>query len=221
MSHSPRKTSRRSKPRCARSSRRGAPFVRQVWTAKPRSFLRGQRREVQGRADSGLAGNREITLYSQGDWVDLCRGPHMRTHRRCRHGVQADEGRGRVLARRSPQRDAAPHLRHRLARPEGTRRPPAHAGGGGTPRPPPHRQGDGPVPSAGGSARLDLLAPERWKLYRKAEDYMRRRLDAPATRRCKTPQLVDRALWEAPATGRSSARTCSSPRWRTRKRSWR
>jgi threonyl-tRNA synthetase len=36
-----------------------------------------------------------------------------------------------------------------------------------------------------------------WKLYRTVEDYMRRRLDASGYQEVKTPQLVDRKLWEA------------------------
>jgi threonyl-tRNA synthetase len=39
--------------------------------------------------------------------------------------------------------------------------------------------------------------PKGWKLYRTAETYMRRRLDAAGYQEVKTPQLVDRALWEA------------------------
>ena len=38
--------------------------------------------------------------------------------------------------------------------------------------------------------------PKGWKLYRIAEDYMRRRLDAAGYQEVRTPQLVDRALWE-------------------------
>ena len=45
---------------------------------------------------------------------------------------------------------------------------------------------------------------------------MRRRLDAAGYVEVKTPQLLDRALWERPATGRSSASTCSRSRRRTR-----
>jgi threonyl-tRNA synthetase len=39
--------------------------------------------------------------------------------------------------------------------------------------------------------------PKGWKLYRTVEDYMRRRLDASDYQEVKTPQLVDRRLWEA------------------------
>ncbi len=39
--------------------------------------------------------------------------------------------------------------------------------------------------------------PNGWRLYRTAEAYMRRRLDAAGYQEVRTPQLVDRALWEA------------------------
>ena len=43
-------------------------------------LLRGQGREVQGRRSiQDLPRDETITLYRQGDWVDLCRGPHMRS----------------------------------------------------------------------------------------------------------------------------------------------
>jgi len=38
--------------------------------------------------------------------------------------------------------------------------------------------------------------PKGWKLYRTAEAYMRRRLDAAGYQEVRTPQLVDRVLWE-------------------------
>ena len=39
--------------------------------------------------------------------------------------------------------------------------------------------------------------PNGWSLYRAVEDYMRRRLTAAEYREVKTPQLIDRKLWEA------------------------
>ena len=38
--------------------------------------------------------------------------------------------------------------------------------------------------------------PKGWKLYLTAEAYMRRRLDAAGYQEVKTPQLLDRSLWE-------------------------
>ena len=39
--------------------------------------------------------------------------------------------------------------------------------------------------------------PNGWAIYRALEDYMRRRLTAAGYREIKTPQIVDRKLWEA------------------------
>jgi len=39
--------------------------------------------------------------------------------------------------------------------------------------------------------------PKGWTLYRVIETYIRNRLDAAGYREIKTPQLIDRALWEA------------------------
>lgn len=39
--------------------------------------------------------------------------------------------------------------------------------------------------------------PRGWTLYREIESYMRRKLDAADYHEIKTPQLVDRSLWEA------------------------
>ena len=39
--------------------------------------------------------------------------------------------------------------------------------------------------------------PRGWVLYRAIESYMRRRLDAAGYHEVKTPQLIDRSLWEA------------------------
>jgi threonyl-tRNA synthetase len=39
--------------------------------------------------------------------------------------------------------------------------------------------------------------PNGWAIYRVLEDYMRRRLDAAGYKEIKTPQVVDRKLWEA------------------------
>ena len=60
---------------------RGEPFVREVMDRDEAiALLPGQGREIQGRADPGPAARaRRSRLYRQGDWVDLCRGPHMRS----------------------------------------------------------------------------------------------------------------------------------------------
>ena len=171
---------------------RGAP-VRAIRDG-PRGrdpLLPGQGREVQGRADPGPAARRDDQpLYPGRLGRSLPRPAHAQ-HRRCRPGLQADEDGRCLLARRPPQRHAVPHLRHRLARPEGARRLPAPARGSRTPRPPPHRQGNGPVPPPGGSR------PARCSGIRTAGSSIARPKPTcaaawtpPATRRCARPLLA-------------------------------
>ncbi len=165
---------------------RGEPFVRRCGTATtPSRFFEDKGEKYKARDSSRTCRATEtITLYRQGNWIDLCRGPHMRTTGDVGNAFKLMKVAGAYW--RGDHRNAMlqPHLRHRLARPEGTRRLPAHAGGGRAARPSPHRQGDGSVPPPGGSAVGSVFwHPKGWKLYRRCEDYMRRRLKAAATRR--------------------------------------
>ena len=75
-------------------------------------------------------------------------------------GVQAHEGRGRVLARRLAQRDAAADLRHGVDEEGGPRHvPPPHRGSGEA-RPPQARQAARPLPYAGRGAGHGVLASQ-------------------------------------------------------------
>ena len=119
-------------------------------------------------------------------------------HRRCRHRVQADEGGRRLLARRPPQRHA---VSASTAPPGATRR-------SSTPTCTSWRRPRSATTAASAGrwtcstsrkkrSGMVFWHPKGWKLYRTVEDYMRRRLDAAGYQEVKTPQLVDRALWEA------------------------
>ena len=56
-------------------------------------------------------GEETVSLYRNGPFTDLCRGPHAPTHQ-ADQGVQADVGRRRLLARRRRTADAHADLRH-------------------------------------------------------------------------------------------------------------
>ena len=59
---------------------RNAAFEREVWDRGTRAIAffeaRGERYKAELIRD--LPGTETITMYKQGDWIDLCRGPHMR-----------------------------------------------------------------------------------------------------------------------------------------------
>ncbi len=76
-----------------------------------------------------------VSLYRNGPFTDLCRGP-ARALDGAHQGVQAAFARRRVLARGRDQPDADAHLRDRVLLPEGPRPPPRDARAGAGPRPP-------------------------------------------------------------------------------------
>ena len=89
---------------------------------RPSWSSRGQNYKVEMIDDLvAPSGVQSVSLYEQGDFLDMCRGPHLPSHRPDQ-GVQAPDRRRGVLARQREEQDAHPHLRHRLLRPEGPRR---------------------------------------------------------------------------------------------------
>ena len=160
--------------------RADTPLVREEWDReKVRDFFVKQGETFKAEWVMELPEDETISMYRTGEWLDLCRGPHLALDRQARSRcLQADPGLGRLLARRPEQPAALPHLRHGLAQPEAARGASGPARGGGQARPSQDRPGDGPVPPPGRGARLGLLAPQR--LYHLAPA---RGLSAPPARR--------------------------------------
>ena len=96
-----------------------------------------------------LPENEVISLYTQGNFTDLCRGPHVPSTGKIGDAFKLTKVAGlqrRLLARRLQPRNAAAHLCHRL----GKQKRPAgisdHAGRGGKTRPPQTGTRNGPFP---------------------------------------------------------------------------
>ena len=85
-----------------------------------------------------------ISFYQQGDFVDLCAGPHMAEHR-TDQGCEAAERSGCLLERRREAQDAPENLRDVFPDAGGTGRVPAASGRSQEERPPEDRQGNGSV----------------------------------------------------------------------------
>merc|ERR1711965_800137 len=57
---------------------RGEKFTREVWSRDEAiNFFKEKGEEYKVELIKGLDSDEEITIYKQGDWLDLCRGPHM------------------------------------------------------------------------------------------------------------------------------------------------
>ena len=147
-------------------AQRRAAGPRGVEPCRPDRSLDQAGRDLQGRmgrrASRGRGADRLSRGHGRGRVARHVPRAAPRLDRQARSArVQADARVGRILARRPEERDAQPHLRHRLAQPEAARRASDDARGSGQTRPPQDRAGDGPVPSPVGGAGLGLLASQR------------------------------------------------------------
>ena len=177
---------------------RDSPFVREVWSRHDaiRHFLEiGEKYKAQIIED--LPEGEPIGIYRQGDWLDLCRGPHLPSTGRVGHAFKLmklagaywrGDHRNEMLQRIYgtcwfTEKDLNAYL-HMLE--EAEKRDHRRLG----------REMDlfHIQEEAPGSA---FWHPKGWTLYRLCQDYMRRRLDDAGYVEVNTPQLVDRALWEA------------------------
>ena len=177
---------------------RRSPFLREVRGRDDAiRFFEARGEAYKAELIRDLPESETITLYSQGDWIDLCRGPHMRDTgdvgtafklMKVAGAYWRGDHRNAMLSRIygtawRDQKELDQHL-HMLE--EAERRDHRRIG----------RDMDlfHIQEEATGSI---FWHPKGWKLYRTAEAYMRRRLDDAGYQEVKTPQLVDRRLWEA------------------------
>jgi threonyl-tRNA synthetase len=138
-----------------------------------------------------------ISVYRQGAFLDLCRGPHAPSTGRIGHAFKLmklagaywrGDSRNPMLQRVYGTAWAAePDLKAYLFQLEEAERRDHRKLG---------RELDlfHQQEEAVGSV---FWHPKGWTLYRAVENYMRQRLEASGYQEVKTPQLLDRALWEA------------------------
>jgi len=176
---------------------RDEEIIREVWSQdQVREFFVEQGETFKAEWVGELPTDNEITMYRQGDWVDLCRGPHLPSTGKLPKAFKLMK-----LAGAYWRGDAA---NPQLQRIYGTawrneKELKAHLTMIEEAEKRDHRR-------IGREMNLFHIQEEAvgsvfwhangWALYRVAEDYMRARLDNAGYIEVKTPQLVDRALWE-------------------------
>ncbi len=176
---------------------RGAKFERRVIDRDEAiAFFQAKGEKYKAQLIQDLPPTETITLYSQGDWIDLCRGPHMRS--------TADVGPAFKLMKVAGAYWRGDHRNAMLSRIYGTawrdqKELDAYL----------HQLEEAERRDHRKIAKeMDLFHiqeeavgsifwhPKGWKLYRTVEAYLRRRLEASGYQEVKTPQLLDRSLWE-------------------------
>ncbi|HEY1931609.1 MAG TPA: threonine--tRNA ligase [Acetobacteraceae bacterium] len=176
---------------------RGEPFVRSTMDREDAiRFFQDKGEKYKAELIQDLPRNETISLYTQGDWVDLCRGPHMRS--------TADVGTAFKLMKTAGAYWRGDHRNAMLSRIYGTawrdqKELDAHLHQLEEAERRDHRRIGKEMDlfhlqeEAAGSI---FWHPPGWKLFRTAEAYMRRRLDSAGYLEVKTPQLLDRVFWE-------------------------
>jgi threonyl-tRNA synthetase len=57
---------------------RNTPFIREIWDRNEAiSFFKNKKEEYKAELISDLPEEETITIYKQGEWTDLCKGPHL------------------------------------------------------------------------------------------------------------------------------------------------
>ncbi|MEQ9362018.1 MAG: threonine--tRNA ligase, partial [Rhodospirillales bacterium] len=177
---------------------RDTPFVREVWDRDVAiRHFEGLGEKYKAELIQGLPEGEDIGIYRQGEWLDLCRGPHLPSTGRVGHAFKLmkvagaywrGDHRNEMLQRiygtcwfNEKDLNAYLHMLEEAEKRDHRRL--------GREMDLFHIQEEAP-----GSA---FWHPKGWTLYRLCQNYMRARLDDAGYVEVNTPQLVDRALWEA------------------------
>ncbi|WP_120498358.1 threonine--tRNA ligase [Kiloniella sp. EL199] len=177
---------------------RDESFVREIWDReKAKEHFASKGEKYKAEHVDNIPGDEDLTIYRQGDWLDLCRGPHAPSTGKIGKGFKlmkvsgaywrgdkdndqlqriygtcwSDEKQLKKYLQMLEEAEERDH--RRLGKELGLF----------------HLQEE-----ATGSV---FWHAKGWALYRSLENYMRKRLEAGGYQEVKTPQLIDRALWEA------------------------
>jgi len=158
-------------------------------------FFRSAGEEYKARIIESIPEAEPLTLYSQGDFTDLCRGPHVPSTGRLKafkltklagaywRGDSRNEMLQRIYGTAWPDKKALKEYLHRQA--EAEKRD--------------HRK-------IGRKLGLFHFQPEApgmvfwhdhgWRIYKEIENYIRAQLRSRGYQEVRTPLIIDRSLWE-------------------------
>jgi threonyl-tRNA synthetase len=174
------------------------PFTKSVWSrdkAKQVFEDMGERFKVE--LVDAIPDGEDLRIYAQGDWFDLCRGPHMPSTGKIGNAFKLmklagaywrGDAKGPQLQRiyGTAWRNEKELNRYLTMLEEAEKRDHRRLGREMSLF---HLQEEAPG--------MAFWHPKGWAIWQALEAYMRRRLDDADYREVRTPQLVDRKLWEA------------------------
>jgi len=177
---------------------RGESFIREEWDRDGAiQFFKGQGEHFKAELIESFPQGEVISVYRMGEFVDLCRGPHMPSTKNVGHAFKLMKVAGaywrgdhrnpmlqRIYGTAWVNEEQLQNYLHQLE--EAEKRDHRRLG-----------------------SELDLFHiqeeapgsvfwhPKGWTIYRTLEAFVRRRLEKSGYVEVKTPQIVDRSLWEA------------------------
>ena len=176
---------------------RDLPITREVWDrARIKDYFMQHGESFKAQWADELPKDEEISVYKQGDWLDMCLGPHLPSTgklgkafkltkvsgaywRGDANNAQLQRVYGTVFF---SDKDLKAYL-HRIEEAEKRDHRKLGREMGLF-----HQQED--------AAGMVYWHPKGWTLWRTLENYLRRKLEAGGYVEVKTPQLNDRRLWE-------------------------
>ena len=177
---------------------RDEPLTREVWEREAAvDFFKAKGEAYKAEIIAGIPAEQDIGLYRQGEFIDLCRGPHLPSTGKLGHAFKLmsvagaywrGDSRNAMLQRIygtawRDDKELKEHL-HRLE--EAEKRDHRRLG-----------REMGLFHQQEEAAGNVFWHPKGWTLWRTVEAYMRRRLENSGYTEVRTPQLIDRKLWEA------------------------
>ena len=177
---------------------RDEAIERHVWTRDEAvAFYKENNEPFKIELVEAIPQHETVTFYKQGDFIDLCRGPHLASTGKLGHAFKLMSVAG-AYWRGDSNRPMLQRIYGTAWRTEKELNAYLHMLEEAEKRD--HRKLGKQLDffhmqeEATGSV---FWHPKGWTLYREIETYMRRRLEEGGYDEVKTPQLVDRALWEA------------------------
>jgi len=182
--------------RMAEIAKRDITVAREVWNRdKAVKFFEGQGEKYKAQIIGAIPGNESISLYSQGNFTDLCRGPHVPSTGKLKvfkllkvagaywRGDSKNEMLQRIYGTAWAKKEDLDAYLFRLE--EAEKRDHRKLGKQLDLF---HTQEEAPG--------MVFWHPKGWEIWQQVEQYMRRTLSHHGYQEVRTPQIMDRALWE-------------------------
>ncbi|MBX3646203.1 MAG: threonine--tRNA ligase [Rhodocyclaceae bacterium] len=182
--------------RMSELAKKDFPVVREVWARdKAVEFFRSIGEHYKAEIIASIPADQDVSLYREGDFIDLCRGPHVPSTGKLKvfklmkvagaywRGDSRNEMLQRIYGTAWAKKEELADYLHMLEEAEKRdhRKLGRHLDLF-------HLQEEAPG--------MVFWHPKGWVIWQEVEQYMRRLLSANGYLEVRTPQVMDRVLWE-------------------------